>query len=271
MPLYPWSPSPFEEIVAPFAFGLQLIPVPSETRPRLKNFTLGLPLESSTNAAQRQHLVALAPEVFGMTVIRPTFSLFRELASSLAGVIDTLSIRYLLIPQDHDFVDPAMFVSEALDAFKHVHLHLPARANMMSYRIHMNQVETAATFADRIVDLVLADKERQERYTVWVEDPRNGFNLDLSRREKVLYQPQPVEKDKVLFDVDFDSALDTPVESSSRSLPASSVQTSTTTATSPASKNSKGKGKDTEKVWDRETNLKLLGGLISLRLESKKR
>jgi hypothetical protein len=277
MPLFPWSPSPFEEIVAPFPFGLQLIPVPSESRPRLKHLTLGMPLEMTTNAAQRQHLAELAPEKLTITVLRPSKSLFQELASRLPEVIDTLSIRYLNINMDADLVDPAIFVSPILDIFKHVHLHLPARASSIAHHNFINRPDPSVTFADRVVDLILADKDRQEKYTVWIEEQRSGFNLDLSRREQVLYQPQATDKDKVLFDVDFDfDAVQESNGASSTVHPAASTSarattaSSSTPASSSASNGPKGKGKE-ERVWDRETNLQLLGGLISLRMESKKR
>jgi len=274
MPLFPYSPSPFDEIVAPFPFGLQLIPVPSETRPRLKHLTLGMPLEMTTNAAQRQHLAELAPEKLSITVLRPSRSLFQELASRLPEVIDTLSIRYLNINMDADLVDPAIFVASTLGAFKHVHIHLPARASSIAHHNFINRPDPSVTFADRMVDLILADKDRQEKYTVWIEDQRSGFNLDLSRREQILYQPQATEKDKVLFDVDFDfDAVQEPARASSTTQPAVGNSSRTTTASSSAptgSNGPKGKGKE-ERVWDRETNLQLLGGLISLRMESKKR
>jgi len=274
MPLFPYSPSPFEEIVAPFPFGLQLIPVPSETRPRLKHLTLGMPLEMTTNAAQRQHLAELAPEKLSITVLRPSRSLFQELASRLPEVIDTLSIRYLNINMDADLVDPAIFVSPTLDVFKHVHIHLPARASSIAHHNFINRPDPSVTFADRVVDLILADKDRQEKYTVWIEDQRSGFNLDLSRREQILYQPQATEKDKVLFDVDFDfDAVQEPTGASSttQSTAGSSARMTTASSSAPSGSNgSRGKAKE-ERVWDRETNLQLLGGLISLRMESKKR
>lgn len=266
-PLYPYSPSPFENVLPPFDFGLQLIPVPSETRPRLKHLSLGLPLELITNATQRQHLAQLKPEKFSMTVLRPSNPLFSELATALAGATDTLSVRYLNVSAHRELSDPASFVCTALDAFKHVHLHLPARANSVFHHPYIGRIDERVSFADRIIDLILADKERQERYTVWIEDFRGGFNLDLTRREEILYQP--AEKDKVLFDVGFDMDEEEPVAGRS------SVEQSRTTVTvangpETSVKKPVGKGKDAEKSWERETNLKLLGGLISLRLESKK-
>ena len=269
MPLYPYSPSPFEDVLPPFDFGLQLIPVPSETRPRLKHLALGLPLELTTNAAQRQHLGQLKPEKFSMTVLRPSNALFSELATALAGVTDTLSIRYLNVSAHRELSDPASFVCSTLDAFKHVHLHLPARANSAFQHPYIGRIDERVTFADRIIDLILADKERQERYTVWIEDYRGGFNLDLSRREEILYQP--AEKDKILFDIGFD--LDEEEAAPANRSSTEQNRSTVTVANGPETsvKKAVSKGKDSEKSWERETNLKLLGGLISLRLESKKR
>jgi hypothetical protein len=268
LPLYPYSPSPFENVLPPFDFGLQLIPVPSETRPRLKHLTLGLPLELTTNAAQRQHLGQLKPEKFSMTVLRPSNALFGELATALSEVTDTLSIRYLSVSAHRELSDPASFVCSTLDAFKHVHLHLPARANSAFRHPYIGRMDERITFADRIIDLILADKERQERYTVWIEDYRGGFNLDLSRREEILYQP--AEKDKILFDIGLHDLDENPPAESGPS----TIQNSTVTVVGGPEttvKKPTAKGKDSEKSWERETNLKLLGGLISLRLESKKR
>jgi hypothetical protein len=257
LPVYPFSPDPFENILAPFDFGLQLIPVPKPDSPRLKHLAFGLPLELTTNAAGRQHLRRIAPEKLSVTVLRPNMSLFEELRDGLSGTIETLSVRYLAVSIVRDLMDPAILVNPVLDAFKHVHLHLPSRAHPILSHPYMGQTDRGMSMSDRVVQMIQMDEGRRKRYTVWVEHVNNGFNADMTKREEMVFQPEMSVEEILVAE-----------EETRRRLESNEKEEE-------GGKKDKGKQADRErdmdKTWERETNLKLLGGLISLRLESKKR
>lgn len=249
MPRYPFSPNPFEPILHPFDFGLQLVPAPPPGSHGLRHFELGLPLDMCTNKAQRQHLKELRLESLAITVIRPDVALFRELADLLADSVGRLSIRYFhfLSATSRELCDPAVLVCEPLDRFKKVDLHLPWVAS--SQHVYVNRGQSSRPFADRVVQLITdtPDESRLFRYSARIQQSDERSYNSNGGSEQVLYEP-PNAQPAVVIDA----------ASSENEVAA----TSGSSAAAPPAKK--------DEHWARETNLKLLGGLISLRLESKK-
>lgn len=286
MPRYPFSPHPFEPLLHPFDFGLQLVPVPAADGPGLRHLELGLPLDMCTNRAQRQHLKALRLESLAVTVIRPDEALFRELADLLAeprldllvdSLADTerqteldaptptptpplrkLTVRYVyyLSPTARELCDPALLVSPTLDRFESVHIRLPWVASAAVQHPYIGRGQSTLAFAERLVQLVTdaPDESRLRRYTVSVQPHDERFGLAHDGKETVLYEPPAAIRERFAEEA-------TAAGSSSTSGEKGGKGKEVTASSAPARK---------DEHWERETNLKLLGGLISLRLESKK-
>lgn len=284
---------PYASALAPparlFKFGIQLVPAPppppvgplcvrgnddqgyddqedldderEEDVKRLECFTLGLPLELATNEVSRQHLRLLRPRRLEITlVLQHNPRLMAELAELLSDKISTLSIRYLASERGMDLPDPADLVSPTMDRFRAVDIHLPALTapspapHIIPHTRYQGQQDPYTSFSQHFVHLITADGGKRKRYAVWVE----GEAPAMGPFAQGTIRPE----DRVVWEREGDAAWSVSDERIANS------------ATSGGT--GKGKARDDgpddhgSDHWERETNLKLLGGLLSLRLESKK-
>ncbi|KAJ9113004.1 hypothetical protein QFC22_006100 [Naganishia vaughanmartiniae] len=248
-------------------------------RKRLDKLTLGLPLDLSTNAVSRQHLRLLRPKRLEITLLlRQHVELFEELADLLEGNTDELCIRFLASDQTHELCNPRDIVSSQMDRFGKVDIHLPTLTSSAMNRPYQGQQDRHTSFADHVINLIALDEERRKRYTVWVEQPdmpdgpmgpMGGLGAGwLKPRERVVWE-RPVEhadgtgSRDVLF-------VDDEYEQEQNELGQSSTKQGKQPATRAVHLETQAAGGAGAGHWERETHLKLLGGLVSLRLESKK-
>lgn len=250
MPDHPTSYDQLIYAIPSFPFGLQLV---RTTKP-LESLTFGLPLESTTNSASRQHLKTLKTPSLSLTFGKPTTSLFSELRE-LADTTSHLTIRY--VPQ-RGFVDSNMFLSDPLQAFPRIELYLllPRPRMMMvgsgdNRTIAEDPESPAKRFVTELIDtLEISSEEMQERYTVWLMD---GWDIPGRAHKATKTKLWPKE-----------AFWDMEAEIADEEKPAQPEDKRGETIVP-----TKAKGK--QAYWERETNLRLLGGLFNLRLESKKR
>lgn len=287
-----------------FKFGLQLVPAPpirplplrndddddgcSDTEEyeqegdtkRLDCFTFGLPLELSTNKVSRQHLALLAPHRLEITLLlQNNPQLMTELADLLTDKITSLSIRYLASDRTtHELPDPALLLSPTMDRFRTIDIHLPAATAPSRvpaiipnrpFAGHQNPpLDDTSSFSQRIVDLISLDPDRRKRYAVWLEGeaPMGGFGpVAIKAEEHTIWERE--------MDVSWPVRNEEPADDLARGV-------SKEAGSSVEKDRGEGAGKkagvrDDEADagtdhWERETNLRLFGGLLSLRLESKK-
>ena len=231
LPDYPTPFHQFVSAVAPFNFGLQLV----RTQRPIKSLTYGLPLELTTNPSSRQHLRHLGPPRLDLTFMRPSVELFNELTGLVRGTTTHLGIRYV---PTRNLVAHDVFLCESLEAFERIdiHLHLP-RA-----RLTPNGEDPMSTFVTLMNSLISAlessSEQVQRRYKVWkVEGWETAGQVASATRTRLW----PAA---VLFDLDATE----PIEE---------IESEPVRTTS-------------DDNWERETNYKLLGGMISLNLESKR-
>ncbi|KAJ9094292.1 hypothetical protein QFC21_006118 [Naganishia friedmannii] len=246
-------------------------------RKRLHKLTLGLPLDLSTNAVSRQHLRLLRPKRLEITLLlRPHPELFTELADLLEGNTDELCIRFLASDQTHELCNPREIVVAQLDRFNKVDFHLPALTSSAMNRPYQGQQDRHTSFADHVVNLIALDEERRKRYTVWVEQPERpdgpmgpmgGLGAGwLKPQERVAWERQvDVAEGAGRRDVRFVDDQDEREQSKSEM---SSIKQGKQPANRNANTGSQAAGGSGTEHWERETHLKLLGGLLSLRLES---
>jgi hypothetical protein len=239
LPDYPTSFHQLVPPVAPFPFGIQLI----RTVKPIKSLVYGFPLELTTNPTSRQQLRVLRPPHLTLSFSEPTFGLFAELRDLVAETTEVFSIRYTplrrLIPHE-------MFLSQPLQAFRkvHIHLHLPRPRMIIVDGEAVQDVNSPSTlFIDRLVSaLTLAPIDVQDRYAIWTLDgwdaPGQVENATRTQLWPIDAGTEPAQPD----DLAADQARE-PLE--------------------------EGKGRQNDH-WERETNLKLFGGLLNLSLESKK-
>ncbi len=255
LPTYPFTSTPYEDLLPPFEFGLQL--VSTVDNHQLNHFELGLPIEMCTNPTQRQHLAELKPVSLGVTMLRPTVSLFEELAGLVQATTDTIHLRYLHM-STREMMDPTVFFSPPLEGFKNIVLHLPRCASASHRHPYSNRTDVTSSFAQRIVDTIMPDEANQERYTVWIEEEMVGFDVNGRQTEELLWQAANRAQEEATAEI---------AETMSKLI--------TTGNDDPAQgeegpSNQDKKGKKSDNSWERETNLSLFGGLLSLRMESKK-
>lgn len=273
-----------------FKFGLQLIPPPpalpirsadddevhdveyerEDAPKRLDCLTLGLPLDQCTNTASRQHLRFLRPKRLEISLLlHPNASLLTELATLFRDTDTHLSIRYLASDRAPQLPDPSILLDPSLNVFPTIDLHIPSltgpgRPPMLPHRPFTNQPSPHTSFADHLVSLISLDPSMRRRYAVYLEHaapPMGGFGPGWMKPEE-----------RVVWEREVDAAW-----------PGSAVGPDSGEGVVDAG-SSRGEKRDVGKAveergdaggagedhWERETNLKLLGGLISLRLESKK-
>lgn len=244
----------------------------------MKSLVYGLPLESTTNTASRQHLKTLNPRHLSITLDKPTVALLTELKDLLADTIERLTIRYL--PTRY-LVDAQMFLSEPLLLFKRVDLYLfLPRPRMIlvgpaNDRAFVEDPESPRKrFVSKLIsELEKASEETQEGYKVWIAE-----NWDVPGRahkmNSTLIWPVP---STVLFDEEDGEGeggnlITENGEKSEKRKQSESGETKSgwTRSSKEAGSSSSAAQGGQKKHWERETNLRLLGGLVNLRLESKK-
>lgn len=248
LPDYPTSCSPLAYAPPVFPFGMQLL----KTAKPCTSLAFGLPLESTTNPSSRQNLKALKPKRLSLTFVKPTVSLFTELASLIGDTVDLLTIRYLPI---RGFVDGQMFLCDPLQSFRRIEIHVLMPHPRMIFvgagdsRTLVEDPESPGKrFTTAMVEaLEMASEEIQSRYTIWMVDE---WDVPGRAHKAVKTKLWPKE---ALWDLDTQGTRD--------------LEHDDPPTVAPVIK----KGKEKQTHWERETNLKLLGGLFSLRLESKKR
>lgn len=250
MPDYPTSFHPLVFAIPLFPFGLQLI---RPAKPLL-SFTYGLPIESTTNSASRQQLKVVGAPSLSVSCVTPTIALFTELKELVGSTAQSLTIRYVGVRR---LVEPDLFLSLPLQSFSKIRLilNLPRPRKTFvgtgSDRTLIDDPQSPGLlFLSTLMDrMELADEEVQDRYEIWsVENwdiPGQAHNADKTQ----------VWPKKVLWDAEYEEEAE--------------VETRAEVKRSPSSTESTKTGRPAH--WDRQTNLRLLGGLINLRLESHKR
>lgn len=251
LPDYPTSFHQLVPPVPPFLFGFQLI----RSRKPMRSLTYGLPLESTTNPASRQQLRSLHPPRLTISVSQPSTRLFTELKDLVAETTDRLTIRYIPL---RSLTDHQVFLCEPLQEFKQIHLYLnlPRPRMIMTGPVGSQtigedpQSPVTVFIAALLAALEASSSEIQDRYTVWkVEGWDAAGQVDSATRTRIW----PVAS---LFEFDFDED-----ENPDRGRKARAIEEEEPVVQVPSS---------SKEHWERETNLKLFGGLLSLSLESKK-
>lgn len=250
LPDYPTSFHPLVLVTPIFPFGLQLV------RPNtaLDHFNYGMPLESTTNPSSRQHLKTLRPRLLDLTFATPTVALFAELQGLVASTTEILSIRFVAA---RGIPNASVFLCPPLQSFKRIELllNLPRpRRRIVGTGTESHLEDDPDTPGHRLVSqlvdaMEMADDETQARYRIWkVDDWDIPGQAHVASRTRLWPKSNDLEDEKLLA---HDNTEKTNV---------SSVTVAEASTTSSRSQR-----------WERETNLRLLGGLINLRLESKKR
>jgi hypothetical protein len=227
-----------------FPFGLQLVRTGSLVR-----FNYGMPLESTTNPSSRQQLKILRPRFLDITTVAPTIELFTELKDLVASTTDCLSIRFVSV---RAVPNASVLLCPPLQEFKRINIYLNLRrptrrlAGTADERHIIDEPDAAGQrLITQLIDsLDLADEETQARYCVWKVD---GWDLAGQAHAAPRTRLWPV----------LDDELETVTSSEIKSDQALAKLDSSSTGARPQG-------------WERQTNLRLLGGLINLRLESKK-
>lgn len=250
MPDYPTSYHQLVYAIPAFPFGLQLV----RTAKPMSSFTFGLPLESTTNPTSRQHLKQMRASRLSFTFVMPSPSILAEL-KDLAETTDHLTIRYVPL---RGFVDARRFLCEDLQTFRKIELHLLLPKPRMIFvgtgenRTIVEDPESPGQrfITDLISALELAEADTRERYTVILVD---GWDIPgrVHKATKTKLWPKEAFWD---LEAETEEEGDTKAEADK--------DESSVTFT---------KTKKKQDHWERETNLRLLGGLFNLRLESKKK
>lgn len=271
LPDYPTPYHPLVPSIPAFNFGFQLI---RTQRSRLKSLVYGMPLESTTNEASRQQLSILRPSRLTLSFVRPTIPLFKELATLVGETTDDLTIRYIPTGSGK-LVAANILLCEPLQSFKRVSIFLylpksrvavPGPFGSTSYIPQKDQPAISEFIASLISALEVESEEVQERYEVWRMD---GWEIpgaaQLAAKTRLWPEDSEVEA------TGGGLALGGIEKGDGTLAPAGSQS-----GAPGGSQGGKGSGilkREAPKErqhWDRETNLKLLGGLVNLRLESKK-
>ena len=253
LPDFPTSFDPLVSSVPTFPFGLQLV----RTQKPIKSLAFGLPLELSTNPSSRQHLKVLKPPKLEITLSRPTSGIFTELRDLVAETTDQLGIRYIPL---RTLVGPEVLLCPELQSFQRVnlYLHLP-RPNLVMVGPPDAQTlgEDPASPITRFTTSLLAaleasNAETQKRYTVWkLEGWETAGQVANATRTRIW-------PTAVLFDHEFDYDSNAPTPDKEAPPPP------------PEPEQKVVKRSNEAKHWERETNLRLFGGLFNLSLESKR-
>lgn len=267
LPTWPHPSSPFLPGLAPFPFGLQVIPI----RAHLQILALGLPLDMCTNPTSRQHLRSLRLNQLGVSIARPGPEILAELWDLVGDTCGTLSIRYTPSInvvghqiQLEPLVDPLSILYSPLRNFPHLVFYLPRIVSLAAVPYANQPMEgghAVASFAQRLVDVVADDDELRDKVEIWlvggVDGLLSGFggvsdsggSSTSADNERLWPIPAPTNDVNQLptDDPEFNAAL----LQRRRSSAAEADQRSKST-------------------WQRQTDLRLLGGLLGVRMESRK-
>ena len=217
-----------------------------------------MPLESTTNSSSRQQLKILQPRYLDLTFVTPTIEIFTELKDLVSSTTECLSIRYVAV---RGVPNASLFLCEPLQAFKriNIYLNLPRpRRRIAGTGNDRHIVDEPDPAGERLVTnlvaaMEIADEDVQARYRIFKVDDWD-----------VAGQVHSAPRTRLWPLHDFDE------ESEAASQLAITDAKDTLTPGEPT-----GAGPSVTKTkserWERQTNLRLLGGLINLRLESKKR
>lgn len=272
LPLYPHPSSPFSEPPRPFPLGLQLIPVRASNP--LQTLNIGIPLELCTTEAARQHLSRLRPRELGVSLRNLTEEMLVELEALVGGPrvgleedaydshdrdteladdarsrgTELVSIRYLPT-RDRPFVDPSLFIHPSLTAFPHLTIYLPKMASYPQLPYPGQAIGTGpdrVSFAQKVVDLIASDAVfgAEGRVTVWVERGEGALGEALGGDGAERIWPVAIEGEGV-----------------------EEVEGKMGALTVGEQGDEQGE-KGVEKGWERQTDLRLFGGLIGVRMES---
>lgn len=215
-----------------------------------------MPLESTTNASSRQQLKILRPRYLDLTFVTPTLDLFTELKDLVASTTECLSIRFVAV---RTVPNASIFLCPPLQSFKRININLnlprPRRriAGSGSDRHIVDEPDAAGErlVTNLVAALEIADDETQARYRIWkVDDWDVAGQVHSAPRTRIW----------PILDEEAGDPHDDP--SPTAVVTKSDCAVSTAIAGPSVVKSDR---------WERETNLRLLGGLINLRLESKKR
>jgi len=257
--ILPDWPIPFHQMVdpiSPFEFGLQLV----RAKKPLKSLTYGLPIEMTTNEASRQQLRTLAVPSLYLSFARPTLSIFQEIETLVHECTHTLGIRYVT---NRITIEPSLLLSEPLQSFEKVIITLqlprPSRSLVTPLGIHFEDDPASPTrgFLSRLkTALENADEDMQARYTVYNIE---GWEATNNIKEKTRIWPimEAYVEPEVIVMEEGPTATEKGQETGRSTV-------------SPQAGPSEPKRNNQKSQWERQTNLKLLGGLIGLSLESKK-
>lgn len=254
--ILPDFPTSFHPLVFPtpiFQFGLQLLRTP------LTRFNYGMPLESTTNSSSRQQLKILQPRYLDLTFVTPTIELFTELKDLVSSTTQCLSIRYVAV---RGVPNASLFLCEPLQAFKriNIYLNLPRpRRRIAGTGNDRHIVDEPDPAGERLVTnlvaaMEIADEDVQARYRIFKVDDWDVAGQVHSAPRTRLWPLHDLED-----------------ESKAPSSQLAIMDTKDTLTTGEPTGAGPSVTKTKSESWERQTNLRLLGGLINLRLESKKR
>ena len=168
---------------------------------------------------------------------------------------EVLSLRYIP-PIDRPLVDPRIFISDALRSFPRIIIYLPrfttfARLPYLGEWTDPHNTPPTS-FSQRVVDLVASDEDFCDgKISVWLV----GDGLDTGGDERAEEEERRLSRGgkriwPVVVEEDGEGGL---VEKMGG-----------------LEVGEKGKGKGKSELWERQTDLRLFGGLIGVRMESKK-
>lgn len=270
LPTFPHPSSPFLPPPPAFPLGIQMLPVTD----RLQLLAIGLPLDTCTNATSRAHLGRLRLTQLGVTFNRPTEEVMHELWTLVGETCRTLSVRYTppIRSVGHQIqleplVDPAGLVRSALRNFPHVVFYLPRMLALAALPFENQPREGSRptiSFAQRLVDLVAVDDELTDRVEIWLvggvagllRGGVGGFDpLDPSTPGGGSEEPN-----ERLWPVSIDAAFEASLSEDDRLRAAVGRRRSSAAELDQRNK----------ETWTRQTDLRLLGGLFGVRMESRK-
>ena len=218
-----------------------------------------MPLESTTNSSSRQQLKILQPRYLDLTFVTPTIELFTELKDLVSSTTECLSIRYVAV---RGVPNASLFLCEPLQAFKRIdiYLNLPRpRRRIAGTGNDRHIVDEPDPAGERLVTnlvaaMEIADEDVQARYRIFKVDDWDVAGQVHSAPRTRLWPLHDLED-----------------ESKAPSSQLAIMDTKDTLTTGEPTGAGPSVTKTKSESWERQTNLRLLGGLINLRLESKKR
>ncbi|CDZ96187.1 hypothetical protein [Phaffia rhodozyma] len=280
----PYLPPP-----RPFPFGVHLIPVGT-----IRSVSIGLPLDQCTNQTTRRHLSSLQLDFLGVTLNRPSEQLFAELADLVGKTVQTISIRYLpdLTVPLRAFVDPGVLTGPSIRSFERVVITLPKITSFgripYQNQPEANELGERVAFSQRLIDLLDMDNEGP---TVRVSGAGDRFEDkgDMNRDEQlesrgglrnrtVVYlgrshgdeEEHGLSTGRRIWPLTDEFAFE-PIEKRPMMDKNKSGSRLSNGQCEGGNDEKDDKPDNTVESWERQTDLRLFGGLIGIRMESKKR